>query len=69
MAEKIKRTASAQGKASREKGKRFERDIANFFKQHGVSARRTAQFCGKTGQAGTWKASLASISNAKPSKS
>lgn len=52
MAEKIKRTASAQGKASREKGKRFERDIANFFKQHGVSARRTAQFCGKTGQAG-----------------
>ena len=47
-----KKSASEQGKASREKGKRFERDIANFFKQHGVNARRTAQFCGKTGAAG-----------------
>lgn len=47
-----KKSASAQGRASREKGKRFERDIANFFKGHGITARRTAQFCGKTGQAG-----------------
>ena len=52
MAEKIKRSASAQGRASREKGKRFEREVAIFFKEHGVSARRTAQYCGKTGQAG-----------------
>lgn len=52
MSEKIKRTASAQGRASREKGKRFEREVANFFKNYGVSARRTAQFCGKTGAAG-----------------
>lgn len=52
MAERIKRTASAQGKASRDKGKRFERDIANFFKNYGITAKRTAQFCGKTGQAG-----------------
>ena len=52
MSEIIKRTASALGKASRDKGKRFERDIANFFKSYGIAARRTAQFCGKTGQAG-----------------
>lgn len=52
MAERINRTASAQGKASRDKGKRFERDIANFFKNYGITARRTAQYCGKTGQAG-----------------
>ena len=52
MAEKIKRSASAQGRASREKGKRFEREVAIFFKEHGVNARRTAQYCGKTGQAG-----------------
>lgn len=52
MAEKIKRSASAQGKASRDKGKRFERDIANFFKGYGITAKRTAQYCGKTGQAG-----------------
>lgn len=52
MTERIKRTASAQGRASRDKGKRFERDIASFFKGYGITARRTAQFCGKTGQAG-----------------
>lgn len=52
MTERVKRTASAQGKASREKGKRFEREVANFFKSYGISARRTSQFCGKTGQAG-----------------
>lgn len=52
MTERVRRTASAQGRASREKGKRFEREVANFFKNYGVSARRTAQFCGKTGAAG-----------------
>lgn len=52
MAEKIKRSASAQGRASREKGKRFEREVSRFFREYGVSARRTAQFCGKTGVAG-----------------
>lgn len=52
MAERIKRTASEQGRASRDKGKRFERDIANFFKTYGITAKRTAQYCGKTGQAG-----------------
>ena len=52
MAERAKRTASAQGRASRDKGKRFERDIASFFKAYGITAKRTAQYCGKTGQAG-----------------
>ena len=53
MAERTKRTAQQQGRASREKGKRFEREVANFFKSYGVkTARRTAQFCGKTGQSG-----------------
>lgn len=52
MAERAKRTASEQGRASRDKGKRFERDIANFFKTYGITAKRTAQYCGKTGQAG-----------------
>lgn len=52
MTERARRTASAQGRASCEKGKRFEREITRFFKEHGISARRTAQFCGKTGQAG-----------------
>lgn len=47
-----KKSASAQGRASREKGKRFEREVANFFKNYGVSTRRTAQFCEKTGAAG-----------------
>lgn len=36
---------------SREKGKRFERWIANYFKERGYDARRSAQFCGKTGDA------------------
>ena len=36
---------------SREKGKRGERYVADFFKEHGYDAHRSAQFCGKTGQA------------------
>lgn len=39
------------GKMSREKGKRFERQLANYFKERGYDARRSAQFCGKTGDA------------------
>lgn len=39
------------GKMSREKGKRFERWIANYLKERGYDARRSAQFCGKTGDA------------------
>lgn len=40
------------GKLSREKGKRFERYVANLFKDWGYEAHRTAQFRGNTGQAG-----------------
>lgn len=39
------------GKLSREKGKRGEREWANLCKQYGFDCRRTAQFCGKTGEA------------------
>ena len=40
------------GKMSREKGKRFERFVANLFKDWGYEAHRTAQYKGNTGQAG-----------------
>ena len=36
---------------SKEKGKRFERKLAGMFKDYGYDARRTAQYCGKTGEA------------------
>ncbi len=39
------------GKMSREKGKRFERLISQLFREYGYSASRSAQYCGKTGQA------------------
>ena len=39
------------GKMSREKGKRGERWIANYLKDKGYDAHRSAQFCGKTGDA------------------
>lgn len=39
------------GKASREKGKRFERSLASRFREYGYNARRTAQYCGNTGDA------------------
>lgn len=40
------------GKTSRDKGKRFERDLANIFREYGYDeARRTAQYCGNTGDA------------------
>ena len=40
------------GKLSREKGKRFERDVASRFREYGYDAHRTAQYKGNTGQAG-----------------
>ena len=39
------------GKASRDKGKRFERSLASRFREYGYNARRTAQYCGNTGDA------------------
>ena len=43
---------SARGRASREKGKRGEREVAGIFRDAGwETARRTSQYCGKTGDA------------------
>jgi Holliday junction resolvase len=40
------------GKASRDKGKRGEREFAAFCRDHGYDeARRTSQYCGQTGDA------------------
>ena len=39
------------GKMQREKGKRFERQLASRFREYGYDARRTAQYCGNTGDA------------------
>ena len=39
------------GKMSREKGKRYEREIASKLKEYGYDSRRTAQYCGNTGDA------------------
>ena len=38
-------------KKSVEKGKRFERALASKFREYGYDARRTAQYCGNTGDA------------------
>lgn len=39
-------------KMSRDKGKRYERELANLLKQHGYTdAHRTSQYCGNTGDA------------------
>lgn len=36
---------------SKQKGARFERLLASMFREHGYDARRTAQYCGNTGDA------------------
>ena len=36
---------------SRDKGKRFERELASAFRDYGYDARRTSQYCGQTGDA------------------
>lgn len=36
---------------SKQKGARFERTLAAKFREHGYEARRTAQYCGNTGDA------------------
>lgn len=36
---------------SKQKGKRYELELANEFKGRGYEARRTAQYCGNTGDA------------------
>ena len=39
------------GKKSRDKGKRGELEFAALCSKHGYEVRRTAQYCGKTGEA------------------
>ncbi len=36
---------------SKQKGARFERQLASMFREYGYEARRTAQYCGNTGDA------------------
>lgn len=36
---------------SKQKGARFERSLASRFREYGYDARRTAQYCGNTGDA------------------
>lgn len=36
---------------SKQKGARFERSLARIFRDYGYDARRTAQYCGNTGDA------------------
>lgn len=36
---------------SKDKGARFERSLASKFREYGYDARRTAQYCGNTGDA------------------
>lgn len=36
---------------SKQKGKRFELKLASIFRDYGYNARRTAQYCGNTGDA------------------
>lgn len=36
---------------SKQKGAHFERELAAYFKKQGFDARRTAQYCGNTGDA------------------
>jgi Holliday junction resolvase len=39
------------GKMSRDKGKRYERELASKLREYGYDARRTSQYCGNTGDA------------------
>lgn len=39
------------GKYQRDKGKRYEREVAALFREHGFDCKRTAQVCGRTGEA------------------
>lgn len=50
--EHMERNRKALGRYAKSKGKRGEREVANMLKAAGFAeARRTAQFCGKSGEA------------------
>lgn len=48
---KTPRREANLGKASREKGKRGEREVAALLKEYGFDGRRGQQYCGATGEA------------------
>lgn len=53
MTAKTKKTPQQIGRASKRKGARFELEVAHYFQSNGYpDAHRTAQHCGKTGDAG-----------------
>ena len=55
MTERIKKTRTPQqiGRESKQKGARFELEVAHYLQDHGFpGTHRTAQHCGKTGDAG-----------------
>lgn len=45
------KTKQEIGKASRNKGKRGELEVANLLKKYGFDAHRSVQYCGRTGDA------------------
>ncbi len=45
------KTNSQRGKASKNKGKRGERELANLLKEEGYDCKRGQQFCGANGNA------------------
>ena len=47
MEEKVKKDNSAKGKAAREKGKRYELELAHIFQREGYPARRSVQYSGR----------------------
>lgn len=58
MAGKTKRTPQQIGRASRQKGARFELEVAHYLQAHGYpDAHRTAQHCGKQEMQEMWKVS------------
>ncbi|MFR8352781.1 MAG: hypothetical protein ACLVB1_09045 [Blautia obeum] len=53
MTAKTKKTPRQIGRASKQKGARFELEVAHYLQEHGYpDAHRTAQHSGKTGDAG-----------------
>ena len=53
MTAKTSRTPQQIGKSSKAKGVRFELEVSHYLQDHGYpAAHRTAQHCGKTGDAG-----------------
>ena len=48
---KAERTVNLMPVNSKQKGARFERELASLFRENGYDARRTAQYCGNPGDA------------------